>query len=480
MRLSELANEAITPDPLITGLTADSRDVAAGFLFAALPGIAADGKKFIPQAEARGAAAILSEPGAVSQLPMIIDDCPRRRLSHMAARFFPQQPDVIAGITGTNGKTSTACFAADLWTMCGENAGSLGTLGATASGFEHKLQHTTPEPVTLHNVMHKMATSGVTHLAMEVSSHGLAQYRADGVRFSIAAFTNLSQDHLDYHEDFEDYFGAKKRLFAKLLPDVGAIVVNMDGGAHAADVKRLSDERGLKSYTTGFAGETLKLVSLKPHQSGLNIGVEAEGRHFDVSLPLIGAFQAENALLAAGILIASGERADKIVPLLEKLRGVPGRMQHAADAAGAGVFVDYAHTPDAVAAALQAIRPHASGRVIAIIGAGGDRDQEKRPLMGKAAAGLADIVIVTDDNPRSEDPATIRAAVMQGCPSAVEIGDRASAIAHGVAMAEEGDVLLIAGKGHETGQMVGNKLLPFNDVEAAKAASKNRIKELGR
>ncbi len=479
MRLSELANESVTPDPQITGLTADSRQVGKGFLFAALPGVVADGVKFIPQAEERGAAAVLARPGARSKLPLIVDDCPRRRLSDMAARFFPDQPRIIAGITGTNGKTSTARFVSELWSLCGKRAGSLGTLGATAQNFERKLSHTTPEPVTLHHMLHEMTQSGVTHLAMEVSSHGLAQYRADGVNFSIAAFTNISQDHLDYHDGFDGYFAAKMRLFTDLLAPDGAVVVNMDGRG-AAEIKKLAVESGLNVITTGAAGADLTLVSSAPHYGGLKIDLSAGGRRFTLNLPLIGAFQAENAVLAAGVVMASGAPAETVVPLLEKLSGVPGRMQHVAEIAGGAIYVDYAHTPDAVATALQAIRPHADARVIAIIGAGGDRDKEKRRLMGAAAAAHADLVIVTDDNPRSEDPAVIRAAVLRGCPGAEDIGDRGMAIARGVAMVEKGDVLLIAGKGHETGQQVGNKTLPFDDAAVAKAAAANRMKELGR
>ncbi len=478
MRLSVLANEDVSPDPQINGLTADSREVGKGYLFAALPGAISDGRNFIRQAEERGAAAVLTEPGAQSNLPLVVDDCPRRRLSNMAARFFPGQPRMIAGITGTNGKTSTARFASQLWSMRGETAGSVGTLGAASQGFERKLNHTTPEPVTLHEMLDEMAQAGVTHLAMEVSSHGLAQYRADNVRFSVAAFTNISQDHLDYHDSFADYFSIKTRLFTDLLPQEGAVVVNMDG-AGAGDIKNLAEKRDLKVVTTGAAGADLKIILLAPHHAGTKLDIEAGNRRFAIDLPLIGAFQAENALLAAGILVASGEDAEIVVPLLERLSGVPGRMQHVVNVAGAGVYVDYAHTPDAVASALQAMRPHARGRIIAIIGAGGDRDKEKRPLMGKAAAAYADVVIVTDDNPRSENPAAIRAAVLKGCPDAEDIGDRGMAIACGVAMVESGDVLVIAGKGHETGQQVGGATLPFDDAAVAKAAAANRMKELG-
>jgi UDP-N-acetylmuramoyl-L-alanyl-D-glutamate--2,6-diaminopimelate ligase len=470
VRLSALAGAPCIPDPEIAGLTPDSRAVKPGFLFAALPGAAADGASFIPQAEKNGAVAVLARPGARSTVTLIEDDEPRRRLAEMAARFYPMQPKFTAGVTGTNGKTSTAVFSAALWTMLGEPAGSLGTLGANSPHYERKLQHTTPEPVTLHETLDAMAHAGVTHLAMEVSSHALAQHRADGVRFTAAAFTNITQDHLDFHADFADYFAAKKRLFLNLLPPSGVAVVNADGEG-GAEVAAAAAARGLRLITTGARGDTLRLTHLSPEPVGLRMEIAAGAANFRLRLPLIGAFQAENALLAAGIVMASGRAADEVIPLLEKLPGVPGRMQHAADIDGAGVFVDYAHTPDAVETALAAIRPHVTARLVAIIGAGGDRDRKKRPLMGAAARNGADVVIVTDDNPRSEDPAAIRRDVLEGCPEAMEIGDRAQAIATGIAMLKVGDVLLIAGKGHETGQIVGKETLPFDDVDVARQAA---------
>lgn len=481
MKLSDLANEAVSPDPHIAGLTADSRAVEDGFLFAALPGVNLDGAKFIPQAEENGAAAVLAAPGALTRLPLIVDAEPRRRLAHMAARFFPRQPEMIAGVTGTNGKTSVARFAAQLWSMLGEKAGSLGTLGAVmegAKGFERKLVHTTPEPVFLHRTLNDMAEAGATRLAMEVSSHGLAQHRPDGVKFSIAAFTNITQDHLDYHEGFEDYFAAKARLFSELVAGNGAIVVNMDGDG-AERIREIGERRSLRVLSTGAGGEDLKLLSATPHGGGLDIEVAAEGEAYSLRLPLIGGFQAENALVAAGVVIASGIGASRVAPLLEKLAGAPGRMELAGTVNGAGIYVDYAHTPDAVATALKAIRAHAEKRLIVVLGAGGDRDKAKRPLMGKAAREHADEVIVTDDNPRTEDPDAIRAAVMEGAPGAFDIGDRGAAIGKAVAMAEPGDIVLIAGKGHETGQQVGGVTLAFNDMEAAGAAISKRMEELG-
>ncbi len=469
MRLSALAGEAFAADPEITGLTADSRAVDAGFLFAALPGEKADGATFIPQAEKKGAAAVLALPGAKTRLPLIADENPRARLASMAARFYPRQPEIIAGITGTNGKTSTAFFAAQIWEKLGRKSGSLGTLGARASGFERRATLTTPEPVALHETLDAMAQAGVERLAMEVSSHAVAQARADAVRFQIAAFTNITQDHLDYHPTFADYFAAKARLFDELLPSDGVAIINA-GGEGAAEISQAAKERGAKVLTTGAEGDSICLLKAEPTATGIETFIAAFGEEYHIHLPLIGAFQAENALLAAGIVIASGEASSAVMPLLAELTGAPGRMQFAATVNDAGVYVDYAHTPDAVASALSAIRPHAEGRVVAIVGAGGDRDRAKRPLMGKAAADGADIVIVTDDNPRTEDPAEIRAAILSGCDGAEEVGDRASAIERGVAMLQKGDILLIMGKGHETGQQVGDKNLPFNDVEAAIAA----------
>ena len=479
MRLSELAYETISPDPHIEGLTADSRAVSRGFLFAALSGVNADGAQYIPQAEQRGAAAILAKPGATSSLPIIIDAEPRRRLAQMAARYYPRQPDMIAGVTGTNGKTSTARFASHLWALLGLHSGSIGTLGAESANYTRALTHTTPDPVTMHETIDAMARAGVTHLAMEVSSHGIAQHRADAVHFRIAAFTNITQDHLDYHATFEEYFSAKGRLFSELLANNGLAVINMDGEG-AEDIVSLARARGVATIQTGVNGRDLRLLNCTPHLGGLALEVETHGKAYRVETPLIGAFQAENALLAAGIVIASGQPAHDVVQKLGEISGAPGRMQFVSEVSGGGVFVDYAHSPDAVATALQAIRPHASGRVIAIIGAGGDRDKTKRPLMGAAANQFADITIVTDDNPRSEDPAAIRSAVMKGCPDALEIGDRAEAIAAGGAQLQDGDVLLIMGKGHETGQQVGDQLLPFDDANVALEVVADQRREFGR
>ncbi|MFQ5563151.1 MAG: UDP-N-acetylmuramoyl-L-alanyl-D-glutamate--2,6-diaminopimelate ligase [Parvularculaceae bacterium] len=479
MRLSNLSGAAQARDPEIVGLTADSREVRPGFLFAALAGETFDGAEFIPAAEKAGAAAVLARPGVASSLPLIADPEPRRRLAQMTARFYPRQPEIVAGVTGTNGKTSVARFTAQIWRRLGKNAGSLGTLGASAPGFERKLVHTTPEPVTLHETLDEMAAAGVTHLAMEVSSHGLAQHRADGVRFRASAYTNITQDHLDYHADFEDYMKAKLRLFTELLPADGVAVVNADGEG-AEDVIEAARARKLDVMTVGAAGRDICLAGATPHPGGLEIRLETgAGAEHVMTLPLIGAFQAENALVAAGLAIASGEAPDAVLPLLESLQSVPGRMERAAEAGGGAVYVDYAHTPDAIATALQAIRPHVSGKLIVIVGAGGDRDKTKRAAMG-AAATTADAVIVTDDNPRSEDPAEIRRQVLAGCPDAFEIGDRREAIARGIGMLSPGDVLLVAGKGHETGQIVGGVTSPFDDAEIARAEAAKRKEDNGR
>lgn len=474
MKLSELAGAPLANDPEIKGIASDSRAVREGFLFAALPGGKFDGKAFIPQAEAAGAVAILAEPGARTAAPVVHDRNPRRRLALMASHFYGRQPQAMVGVTGTNGKTSTVRFAAQLWRKLGRNAGSIGTIGAEASRFARKLAHTTPEPIVLHETLRDMADSGATHVAMEVSSHALAQHRADGVAFAGAAFTNITQDHLDFHADFDDYLRAKLRLFEELVPAGGFAAVNADGEG-AGRVVEAVRRRRLALLTVGAAGETLRLEKCAPLPSGLSLDVVAPGgRRRRLALPLIGAFQAGNALLAAAIVIGTGEPAERTLELLSSLEGVPGRMQFAAESGGGHIYVDYAHTPDAVATALSAIRPHVQGRLIAIIGAGGDRDRGKRPLMGAAAAKGAEVVIVTDDNPRSEDPGAIRAEILKGAPGAIEIGDRGEAIARGAAMLRQGDILLIAGKGHETGQTIGDKTIPFDDVEAARAASRGR------
>ncbi|MEL6363640.1 MAG: UDP-N-acetylmuramoyl-L-alanyl-D-glutamate--2,6-diaminopimelate ligase [Pseudomonadota bacterium] len=472
MKLSDLFERPFDPDPEIRGITADSRAVEPGFLFAAMPGTVIDGAKFIPMAEEKGAAAVLAGPGATARVPLVAADDPRLALARAAARFHGgRQPETLAAITGTNGKTSVASFAAQIWSACGRKAASMGTLGVSGAGFERALRHTTPDPIEVHDVLDALDAHGVTHLALEASSHGLAQRRVDGARVAIAAFTNITRDHLDYHKDFDDYFRAKLRLFTEVLADDGAAVVDVDGPNALAVAE---SARGAKVLRTGRRGDAVRIAKADPQPEGLACTFEIDGRPFDVPLALVGGFQASNAAVAAGIALASGEGAEAVAGTLAGLKGVRGRMEFAGSAGGGAVYVDYAHTPDAVATALAALRPHAEGRLIALVGAGGDRDREKRPLMGRAAAENADIVIVTDDNPRSEDPAAIRAQVKSGAPDATEIGDRAEAIRAGVALLRPGDVFAVLGKGHETGQTVAGVVLPFDDAGEARAACAER------
>ncbi|MEE4212944.1 MAG: UDP-N-acetylmuramoyl-L-alanyl-D-glutamate--2,6-diaminopimelate ligase [Parvularcula sp.] len=462
------------PEVDITALTADSRAVKPGTLFAALKGTHTDGRLYIDDAIRRGASAILAKPGTKASVPVVESEQPRLTLAQLAMVFFPGQPKVIAGITGTNGKTSVARFTSQLWAGLGCRAGSLGTLGAFAPGYEYALKHTTPDPVEIHQVLSSMATIGTTHLAMEISSHGLSQYRADGVEISLAAFTNITRDHFDYHGTFEDYYRAKRRLFTQLLPRGGAVVICSDGpGADMAVAD--ANKAGRRPVTVGRAGERIKLRNVTPQAAGLRLKVTCEGRDYDLMLPLIGAFQADNALVAAALVMESGYAPSLVLPLLETISAAPGRMELAAvrklDGGEAGIYVDYAHTPAAVETVLAAIRPHTRGRVHLVLGAGGDRDKAKRAEMGAAAARGADVVTITDDNPRTEDPATIRAQVAQGAPGAANIGGRKDAIVEAVGRLAPGDVLVIAGKGHERGQTIGTVTYPFNDCEVAREAA---------
>lgn len=456
------------PDTEITGITADSRQVKPGFLFAALPGTVMDGRRFIPDAIDAGAAAIIAVPGTEAVVPVVESEEPRLTLAQVAMKFHEGQPRMVAGITGTNGKTSVARFTQQLWAQAGLKAGTLGTLGAFAPGYEYALRHTTPDPVEIHQILSTMATMGTTHLAMEVSSHGLSQYRADGVQFSHAAFTNITQDHLDYHPDFEDYFQAKMRLLTELLPKDGTAVINMDGPGsdRAAETARAA---GRNVFTVGREGRDIILHDLAPTADGLRMTLSWNAYRRTLELPLIGAFQADNALVAAGLAIVSGLEGETVIEGLAELSAAPGRMQRAgrklfANGREATAYVDFAHTPDAIETALKAIRPHTEGRLHIVFGAGGDRDRRKRKLMAAAAAAGAERVIITDDNPRTEDPAAIRAEVGEGAPEAVQIAGRRDAIAEGVMGLEPGDVLLVAGKGHERGQTVGDVTYPFDDV----------------
>ena len=464
--------------PEITGLTADSRAVEPGFLFAALPGSRADGRDFIDQAVARGARVILAPtgtdlPATLSGVALITDDRPRRRFARMAAAYYGRQPATIAAVTGTNGKTSTANFARQIWETLGKSAASLGTLGITAPGLEQYGALTTPDPVALHASLAELAEAGITHLAMEASSHGLDQHRLDGVRVTAAGFTNLSRDHLDYHGDMEAYLAAKSRLFDEILVPDGAAVLNADTPECAALAAR-AEAAGRRVMLYGVKGREIRIDSAAPVPRGLDLGLTVEGRSHDLHLPLAGAFQAANALCALGLVLADGTEPDRAVAALEGLNGVRGRLELVArHPNGAAVYVDYAHTPDALETVLAALRPHTKGQLVAVFGCGGDRDPGKRPVMGATVARLADRAIVTDDNPRSEDPAAIRAAALAACPEGIEIGDRAEAIRAAIAGLAPDDVLVIAGKGHETGQIVGEDVHPFDDAEHARAAAKD-------
>ena len=456
----------------IAGLTADSREVQPGWLFAALRGSRDDGSRFVADAVAKGAAAILAEQGA--QLPV---DCgvpllqsaePRRALALMAARFYGAQPETVVAVTGTSGKTSVADFARQIFAGLGHKAASLGTIGLIAPGERRYGSLTSPDPVTLHRTLAELAAGGITHLTLEASSHGLDQHRVDGLRLKAAAFTNLGHDHLDYHPSVEAYLAAKLRLFCEVLPPDGIAVVNADSEL-AGEVTAVARRAGRTVMTVGRAGETLALEGLEPERFAQRLRVRHAGGAADILLPLLGAYQAGNALLAAGLAIAGGEAADRVLPALERLEGVKGRLEVMGLVGGGLAVIDYAHKPDALAAALKALRPFAPGKLVCVLGCGGDRDRAKRPIMGRIAASLADTVIVTDDNPRSESPKAIRAAILAGAPAAREIGDRAEAIAAGARLLGAGDVLLVAGKGHETGQIVGDRVIPFSDHEVVRS-----------
>ncbi len=476
MRLTDLIGAA-APAVDIAGLTADSREVRAGYLFAALPGSQTDGVKFTDAALARGAVAVMAAPDAAlaarlaqQGIAYIADANPRARLAALCATFFGAQPATVAAVTGTNGKTSVASFTRQIWANLGLASASLGTLGVVAADYQAPLQHTSPDPVTLHRHLAELARRKVTHLALEASSHGLDQHRLDGVRLSAAAFTNLSRDHLDYHAGEAAYFAAKLRLFGELLPEGSAAVINADSDRYPA-VAAAARARGQKVLSYGAQGRDLKVRSLEPHAQGLTVDAEIFGRPHRIELPLVGAFQAGNALCALGLALATGADEAAAIAALRTLEGVPGRMQFvAASSAGAPVFVDYAHTPDALETVLGALRPHAAGRLVLVFGCGGDRDRGKRPIMGRIATDLADRVIVTDDNPRSEIPAAIRRDIMVAAPGAIEVGDRADAIALAISELGPSDLLVVAGKGHEQGQNVGGVVRPFDDATVAREA----------
>lgn len=478
MRLSLLLDPEVQlansggADPEISGVTSNSRDVVKGSLFAALAGAKHDGKAFVGEALRNGASAILAAPGLdlPAGVPYVVAKNPRRAFARAAARFHGAQPATVVAVTGTSGKTSVASFARQIWATLGRKSASLGTLGLIAPNRERYGSLTTPDPAALHKDLAELAAEGVTCVAMEASSHGLDQCRLDGVKLHAAAFTNFSRDHLDYHPTMDAYFAAKKRLFDALLPRGAVAVLNADIPEFAA-LEAACAARGLRIASYGRAGKDLRLLSATPVPGGQDVEIEAYGAKHRFLLPLAGAFQTMNALAAAGLVVGSGAAPMDAIGALAKLQGVPGRLERAGTRKnGAAIYVDYAHKPDALATVLAALRPHVAGKLHVVFGCGGDRDPGKRPMMGKIAAEGADRTIVTDDNPRTEDPASIRAAILSAAPGAVEISPREAAIREAVAALEAGDVLAICGKGHETGQIVGLETHPFDDrVEARKA-----------
>ena len=471
-------------DTEICGLSADSRKVGPGFLFAALPGGLLDGRSYIEQAVECGAVAVLAPTGTTLKphdppVRLVTDANPRRRLSIMAARFYRRQPASVAAVTGTNGKTSTASFTEQIWRHSGHRSASLGTLGLYPSRPGAPASLTTPDPVELHRCLADLVEDGVDHLVVEASSHGLAQFRLDGVKITAAAFTNLSRDHLDYHGDMASYQAAKMRLFDELLAPGGTAVLNTDLPIFE-ELCGLCARRGIEILSFGVADSDLRLVTQEPTPDGQILLLDVLGRAHRVELPLVGTFQAPNVLAALGLAIATGLSPEAGIEALARLKGVPGRMERVAQTPlGGQVFVDYAHTPDALETVLRAVAPHTEGRLCVVFGCGGDRDRGKRPIMGGIACRLASRVVVTDDNPRGEDPAAIRRDILAVAPEAEEISERGEAIANAMAALGPGDVLVIAGKGHESGQIVGDRILPFNDRDVARAAATRLAAEAG-
>ena len=476
MRLGALLpNAGKAGDEIVTGFALDHRKVAPGTIFGAFKGARVNGEDYIEAAIAAGAIATVARPEAsVKGVLHVADANPRRAFAALAARYFAPFPATTVAITGTNGKTSTAELARQLWQAAGHRAASIGTLGVT-TGYDSVSPRdgtgglTTPDVVTFLATMAGLAREGISHTAFEASSHGLDQYRTEGLPVTAAAFTNLSRDHLDYHGTMEAYFAAKTRLMSDVVDAGGHAVIWADDGDWSARMIAAARQRGLTLLTVGETGETLKLIKRTPTALGQDLVVEAGGQTYKIALPLIGAYQAANALVSAGLVIASGGDIKQTLGNLARVSGVRGRLERAViTRSGAAVYVDYAHTPDAIIAACAALRPHVTGRLIIVFGAGGDRDAGKRPLMGEAAAAHADVVVVTDDNPRSENPAAIRASILSATPGGQEIADRRRAIAAAITMALAGDIVLIAGKGHEQGQTVGDRVLPFDDVTVAR------------
>ena len=481
MKLRDLLPEAATDARLgaieVAGVTADSRKVKPGFLFVAIAGAKADGAQFAKQAAAAGAVAVAAEhrpdalPDAVAFVPV---KNARAALALGAARIFPRQPETIAAVTGTSGKTSVAAFARQIWTTIGHRAASIGTIGVVSPNGEQYGSLTTPDPVELHRTLDQLSNEGVTHLAIEASSHGLDQHRLDGVRIAAGAFTNLSRDHLDYHPTIEAYLAAKLRLFEDLISPDGTAVIGVDD-CYANQVIEAASNRRLKIFTVGETGTDIKFAGRSIDGFSQIVSLKHAGRTYAVKLPLVGAFQVQNAGIAAGLAIVTGAEPGPVFAALEKLVGAKGRLELTGTHNGAPIFIDYAHKPDALKKTLESLRPYARGKLVVVFGAGGDRDKGKRPIMGRIAAENADLVIVTDDNPRTENPGAIRAAILAGAKGATEIGDRAEAIRTAVTGLTTGDVLLIAGKGHEPGQIIRDRNLPFSDHEAVAAALQGKV-----
>src|SRR3984893_9107708 len=485
MKLRDLFSDDATVEPraeaaVVSGLAGDSRAVKPGDLFFAVAGSKTDGARFIDAAIAAGAVAVAGDhpPPGKARVPFVTTPNPRRALALAAATFYPRQPGTIAAVTGTSGKTSVAAFTRQIWQRLGHESASIGTIGLVSPKRTIYGSLTTPDPIALHRQLDEIAREGVTHLALEASSHGLDQYRLDGVRITAGGFTNLSRDHMDYHPDVAHYLAAKLRLFRDLVAADGAAVISADHDCSQAVIDAAC-ARKLRIIAVGRKGdgadEGIRLVAADIDGFAQKLNLEHRGLKYAIRLPLVGEFQIENALVAAGLAIGTGSEPKSVFANLELLEGAKGRLERVAERNGAPIFVDYAHKPDALAKALQALRPYAKRRLVVVFGAGGDRDAGKRPLMGAIAAENADRVIVTDDNPRHENPDLIRSAILSAAKGAKEIGDRAEAIRTAIAGLEPGDALLIAGKGHETGQIVGDHTLPFSDHDAVAAAFAPRV-----
>ena len=454
-------------DQTVVGLSADSRQIKPGFIFAALPGTQMDGRDFIPQAIKNGAVAILTTPDVEADIPVIGNDNPRLLYAKTAAKLFPGQPKTLVAMTGTNGKSSTVDFLRQIWAFAGLNAACFGTLGVTSNAGYKPMAHTTPDALALHQTLSELAVEGVTHAAMEASSHGLQQYRMDCVDISASGFSNLTQDHFDYHPTMEDYFKAKARLFIDLTPLNAPVVINTNDkyGQHLVEVCK---GLGQDVLQVGWTGADIRIDEVMPHAAGQKITLIVDGQRHVIDLPLAGEFQVLNAVAALGLAIKTGVHKNKAIKALSKLKGVAGRLELAGTKSGAPIYVDFAHTEDGLDKLIRSVRPHTMGEIVIVFGCGGDRDPDKRPKMGAVSAKLADQVIVTDDNPRTENAADIRKAVMAGCPNASEIGDRRAAIADGIKRLGPKDCLVIAGKGHEQGQIIGDQTIPFSDVDVVR------------